>query len=144
MQSQSHGSGQIEIICHLSRKISWKEGVPTSLPKSYHFWGAPKRCEVAIIWTKMDPTVDGQNPAPVDMANLPFFTGFHTSQWCRISSINSMGCWLFFFRSSKTGTSTDSVRVKRRPRCRRPASKMGATGINNKIGIKQKLAEKNR
>ena len=31
----------------------------------------------------MDPTVDGQNPAPVDMANLPLFTGFyqfHTSQ----------------------------------------------------------------
>ena len=28
----------------------------------------------------MDPTVDGQNPAPVDMVNIPLFTGFHTSQ----------------------------------------------------------------
>ena len=26
------------------------------------------------------PTVDGWNPAPVDMVNFPLFTGFHTSQ----------------------------------------------------------------
>ena len=25
-------------------------------------------------------TVDGRNPASVDMVNIPFFTGFHTSQ----------------------------------------------------------------
>ena len=25
-------------------------------------------------------TVDGQNPAPVDMVNIPLFIGFHTSQ----------------------------------------------------------------
>jgi len=25
-------------------------------------------------------TVDGQNPSPVDMVNIPLFTGFHTSQ----------------------------------------------------------------
>ena len=25
-------------------------------------------------------TVDGQNPAPVDMVNIPLFAGFHTSQ----------------------------------------------------------------
>jgi len=25
-------------------------------------------------------TVDGRNPAPVDMVNIPFFTGFYTSQ----------------------------------------------------------------
>ena len=25
-------------------------------------------------------TVDGSNPAPVDMANIPLFIGFHTSQ----------------------------------------------------------------
>ena len=24
--------------------------------------------------------VDGRNPAPVDMLNIPLFTGFHTSQ----------------------------------------------------------------
>ena len=26
------------------------------------------------------PTVDGRNPAPVDLVNNPLFTGFHTSQ----------------------------------------------------------------
>ena len=35
-------------------------------------------------------TVDGQNPAPVDMINIPLFTGFYTSQVVRISSINSI------------------------------------------------------
>ena len=25
-------------------------------------------------------TVDGRNPAPVDMVNIPLFTGFHTCQ----------------------------------------------------------------
>ena len=35
-------------------------------------------------------TVDGRNPAPADMVNTPLFTGFYTSQWCRISSINRM------------------------------------------------------
>ena len=25
-------------------------------------------------------TVDGKNPAPVDMVNIPLFTGFHTCQ----------------------------------------------------------------
>jgi len=27
-----------------------------------------------------DHTVDGRNPAPVDMENIPLFTGFYTSQ----------------------------------------------------------------
>ena len=29
---------------------------------------------------KMDDTFDGRNPAPVDMVNVPLFTGFYTSQ----------------------------------------------------------------
>ena len=39
----------------------------------------------------MNDTVDGRNPAPVDMVNVPFFTvqGFIHVGWCRISSINS-------------------------------------------------------
>ena len=40
----------------------------------------------------LDPacdTVDGRNPAPVDMENLPVFIGLYLSRWCRISSINS-------------------------------------------------------
>jgi len=28
----------------------------------------------------VDSTVDGRNPAPVDMINIPLFIGFHTSQ----------------------------------------------------------------
>ena len=28
----------------------------------------------------MDGTVDGRNRAPVDMVNIPLFTGFYTSQ----------------------------------------------------------------
>ena len=38
-------------------------------------------------------TVDGRNPAPVDMVNIPLFTRFYICQvarWCRISSINSI------------------------------------------------------
>ena len=39
---------------------------------------------------KVASTVDGRNPAPVDIVNIPLFTGFHTC-WVvsRISSINS-------------------------------------------------------
>ena len=43
--------------------------------------------------TFMDPTVDGRNPAPVDMVNILLFTGFYTSQvvvW-DFWTINSMG-----------------------------------------------------
>ena len=38
-------------------------------------------------------TVDGQNPAPVDMVHIPLFI-----RWCRISSINNMffgSCFTF-------------------------------------------------
>ena len=35
-------------------------------------------------------TPDGQNPALVDKQFILLFTGFYTSQWCRISSTNSM------------------------------------------------------
>ena len=42
-------------------------------------------------------TVDGRNPAPVDMVNIPLFTGFFVHpRWCRISSINSMLGFCFF------------------------------------------------
>ena len=34
-------------------------------------------------------TVDGRNPAPVDMVNIAFFHGFRNVRWCAISSINS-------------------------------------------------------
>jgi len=37
---------------------------------------------------KKTTTVDGRNPAPVDMVNIPLFVGFHTSQVVsRISAI---------------------------------------------------------
>ncbi len=45
-----------------------------------------------------ETTVDGWNPAAVDMVNIPLFIGFHTSQVVsRISAINSIqpfGCFL--------------------------------------------------
>ena len=44
------------------------------------------------IWLSPLPsnTVDGRNPASVDMVNIPLFTGFYTCQVVsRISSINS-------------------------------------------------------
>ena len=44
--------------------------------------------------TYLGRTVDGRNPAPVDMENSPLFTGFHP-RWCRMSSINSMVAWFF-------------------------------------------------
>ena len=31
------------------------------------------------IFELAPPTVDGRNPAPVDMVNIPLFSGFHTS-----------------------------------------------------------------
>ena len=37
----------------------------------------------------MHPTVDGRNPAPVNMENIPFSLGFIDNRWCRISYINS-------------------------------------------------------
>ena len=42
-------------------------------------------------------TVDGKNPAPVDMADIPLFTGFHTCQVVRISSIKSRKLASTFF-----------------------------------------------
>ena len=39
-------------------------------------------------------TVEGRNPAPVDMADIPVFTGFMGFvylNWCRISCINRTG-----------------------------------------------------
>ena len=36
------------------------------------------------------PTVDGRNPAPVDMENIPFSQRLIDNRWCRISSINSI------------------------------------------------------
>ena len=33
-----------------------------------------------ISWNMMYDTVDGRNPAPVDIANIPLFAGFFTSQ----------------------------------------------------------------
>ncbi len=43
-------------------------------------------------------TVDGRNPAPVDMVNIPLFTGIFTSQVVsQISSFNSMYIFCAFW-----------------------------------------------
>ena len=35
---------------------------------------------ISLYVPYIDPTVDGRNPAPVDMVNVPLFTGLYTSQ----------------------------------------------------------------
>ena len=43
------------------------------------------------LYVYVGPTVDGRNPAPVDMENIPLFIGFYTSQVVsQISAINSI------------------------------------------------------
>ena len=79
-----------------NRKKTWKE------PRSccfccfsrcgcVSFWRALKfmLCWCHVGWCEMSlrsnlyaHTVDGRNPAPVDMVNIPLFTGFHTCQTC--------------------------------------------------------------
>ena len=45
----------------------------------------------------------GKNPAPVDMVNIPLFTGFHTCQVVsRISFINSLLHECLYFTKQKT------------------------------------------
>ena len=42
-------------------------------------------------------SVDGRNPAPVDMENLPLFSRFIHLRWCRTSSIHSSNeCHRYF------------------------------------------------
>ena len=44
-----------------------------------HFEGIRLDANVSKILTEFPcNTVDGRNPAPVDMVNFPSFTGFHT------------------------------------------------------------------
>ena len=113
--------------------------------KATTFWGAPKRCEVTIKfepidgsycwWTKSCTSWYGKSPI--------IYRVSYTSQvvvqdfW----TINTMGCWLGFldhpnrhlnwFCESQKAATVPATCVKN-----------GATGISNKIGNKQKLAEK--
>ena len=43
----------------------------------------------AFLKVNSKDTVDGRNPAPADMVNIPLCTGFYNPRWCRISSMNS-------------------------------------------------------
>ncbi len=40
----------------------------------------PYRDPITFVRDHLNTTVDGRNPAPVDMVNIPLFTGFYTSQ----------------------------------------------------------------
>ena len=52
---------------------------------------------ITMGWCWWD-TVDGQNPAPVEVGSLPhYLPGFNHPRWCRISSINSITSSDFFF-----------------------------------------------
>ena len=64
---------------------------------------------ICISWYFISGTVDGRNPAPVDMVNIPVFSRFYIyARWCRISSINSMYCQLgdYIYIYHLTTTST--------------------------------------
>ena len=49
----------------------------------------PYKITQRFSW-KRDISVDGRNPAPVDMETSHVSYGFVYNRWCRISSINSM------------------------------------------------------
>ena len=44
------------------------------------FFGSMEKDSAVDLGEIGNPTVDGRNPAPVDMSNIRFFTGFYTSQ----------------------------------------------------------------
>ena len=51
-------------------------------------WTSSLRC---ILYKKQKDTVDGWNPAPVQIVSLShYFQGFIHPRWCRISAINSI------------------------------------------------------
>ena len=63
-------------------------------------------------WWSHGQTVDGRNPAPVNVVNVPVFIGsegFIHFRWCRISSINSIWClvtllnWIRTYSEAKRG-----------------------------------------
>ena len=58
------------------------------LQVSFCTWAERRAIDDAIL----DDTVDGRNPAPTDLVNIPLITRFYTSQVVGngISSINSM------------------------------------------------------
>ena len=69
---------------HFNRVFHYKPSI-----MGYHcFWKHPYLSCQGINWNTRN-TVDGRNPAPVDMVNIPLFTWFLHPRWCRISSINS-------------------------------------------------------
>ena len=69
MQVAKHNT-EVETAPHYlgsfdNKKSSWVENLPNLAAL------------IGLIWIH---SVDGQNPAPADMVNIPLFTGFHTSQ----------------------------------------------------------------
>ena len=59
-------------------------GLVKALESSRH-WGS-----TVSILKIFRHTVDGRNPAPVDVVNITLYTGFIHPRWCRISAINSI------------------------------------------------------
>ena len=56
------------------------------------------RCPDSCIYD----TVDGRNPAPVDMVNIPLFTGFYTSQVVQDFFHQQYVGFMFCFLQTKT------------------------------------------
>ena len=77
----------------LMRGVIWELCIFSLVPKLAAFRKTATGFEIKLPWEKHGSTVDGKNPAPVDMLNISLFTGFPTC-WVvsRISSINSISC----------------------------------------------------
>ena len=72
--------------------------LPTVSTSPLTFWVSPNKKHVA------SHTVDGRNPAPVDMVNFLLFTGFYTSKrWLALGFLNHQPTVFFFFSAKQVG-----------------------------------------
>ena len=78
-------------IHHWGMTMAWTCGARRTSNNPFEFGYVVERSLLLAAWTwfqkaekcnveSMVGTVDGWNPAPVDMVNFPLFTGFYTSQ----------------------------------------------------------------
>ena len=88
---------EVKRVIHVEENTQWKSGedvflcffriesMMNSKPCFYvvpdfsvtMFSQGPRHCFSVLICRFNKPTVDGRNPAPVDMVNIPLFTRFH-------------------------------------------------------------------
>ena len=76
--------------------------LPTSRPTALAQGWTGHRCERCLFQRLWGHTVDGRNPAPVDMVVTPLFTGFYTSEVVVWDFFNQQHCWYRQHRKSLT------------------------------------------